>query len=649
VPDDQVTCPQCGQPVPDTPFCVRCGESLRGSGGPAGRGRRDSYAAAPGQSVARVAMFSTLLPQLPDADLDAFRLAFAGGFVALVALVVVGAFPVALVGAAVLVPALVLVYVYSVDVYEDTPLPVIAMTMLWGVVTGSIFGIVTAGLLGTGSRFGGIELRDVLLLGVVVPLAGTVVMIAGPLLLLRDRRFNDVVDGATFGVASAVTFVGAQVVAGSIDLFAAGLFPPGEPLPWITRIVTIAVALPVVAAGAIGSAVGAVWLRYRSPVRDRAALGTAGRPIIAVILAAALLVAAALATYLPGPILNVVAQLALAAVALLWLRRTLHVGLLQEAFEIEIGDEFTCANCGVATRRHSFCGNCGISLHALPKGQSRAEAPAPPPTEDAIAAAGQSSPPAASPAPPAPRSAVGDAGSRLNQRGVLMGFAVVLGAIVLIAAIAAVLSDAPEPPPDCQPGTECGGPPPAAEASEPPERPSAVPPGTVGIRAGIPVINSELGYQFEYSDWWAIDPSVNDPREVDLIYQGTSGDGILIVAAVPSNEASVQAYAAQWTNLLRDWAPDLQADDSEKNAILGPSIGFVDGVGVTFAGSRSSPQSATTPVGISLLVASDGRTTAAVTLIVFNPDKPVGSKWLQYNIRSRAELILKTFRWTAPP
>ena len=173
--------------------------------------------------------------------------------------------------------------------------------------------------------------------------------------------------------------------------------------------------------------------------------------------------------------------------------------------------------------------------------------------------------------------------------------------------------------------------------------------GTIGIRAGTPHINSELGYQFEYSDWWAIDTSVTDPREVDLIYQGTSGDGILIVAAVPSSEASVQAYATQWTNLLKDWAPDLQGDDSEKNAILGPSIGFVDGTGLTFAGSRSSPQSATVPVGVSLLVASDGRTTAAVTLIVFNPDKPVGSKWLQYNIRSRAELILKTFRWTAPP
>ena len=179
----------------------------------------------------------------------------------------------------------------------------------------------------------------------------------------------------------------------------------------------------------------------------------------------------------------------------------------------------------------------------------------------------------------------------------------------------------PKPPPDCQPGAECGGPPPAAEVerdarppSEPRSAPSAVPPGTVGIRAGTPVINSELGYQFEYSDWWAVDTSNNDPREVDLIYQGTSGDGVLIVAAVPSSEASVQAYAEQWSNLLRDWAPDLQADDSEKNAILGPSIGFVDGIGLTFAGSRSSPQSATTPVGVSLLVASDGRTTAAVTL-----------------------------------
>ncbi len=152
-----------------------------------------------------------------------------------------------------------------------------------------------------------------------------------------------------------------------MDLFAAGLTPVGEPLPWVGRILAIAVALPVVAAGAVGSAVGAFSLRYRAPIRDRGALGIAGRPVVALVLAGALLVAAALAAYLPGPVINVAVQLALAGVALIWLRRTLHVGLLEEAFEIEIGDEIICANCGKPTRRHTFCGNCGVALHALPK------------------------------------------------------------------------------------------------------------------------------------------------------------------------------------------------------------------------------------------------------------------------------------------
>jgi hypothetical protein len=254
-------------------------------------------------------------------------------------------------------------------------------------------------------------------------------------------------------------------------------------------------------------------------------------------------------------------------------------------------------------------------------------------------------PPHPSPTPPAPpRAAAGDAGTRLSRRGVVTGFAIVLGVILLVAALAAVMADAPEPPPDCEPGVECGGPPPPAG-----ESPAEVPPGTVGIRAGTPVVNSELGYQFEYSDWWAIDTSNTDTSETDLVYQGNAGDGLLIVAAVPSSEAGVQAYAAEWTNKLKDWATDLQADDSEQNAILGPSIGFVDGVGYTFAGSRTTSLFFTTPVGISLIVASDGSITAAVVLIVWDPDESVGSKWLQYNIRSRAELILKTFRWTPPP
>jgi hypothetical protein len=365
--DNVIECPRCAGVVPDAPFCVRCGEPLHAEPSGAGR-RRGSFAGAPGESVRRVAPFSTLLPQLPRADLDAFRIAFGGGCIALLVMVALGAYPVALVGAAVLVPALVLMYVYSVDIYEDTPLIGIGATMVWGAVWGVLFGIATAAIAGTGARFGGNHLREDLILGVVVPLGATAVMIVGPLFLMRDRKFNDVVDGATFGVGSAVAFVGAQVIAGSIDLFTGGgLTPVGEPLAWVARIAVIGIAQPVVAAGAIGSAVGAFWLRYRAPIRDRAALGAAGRPGVAVVLAAALLVASALVTYIPNQVLAVAAQLVLAALSLVWLRRTLHLGLLEEAFEIEIGDVITCANCGKPTRRHTFCSECGIALHALPK------------------------------------------------------------------------------------------------------------------------------------------------------------------------------------------------------------------------------------------------------------------------------------------
>jgi hypothetical protein len=200
-------------------------------------------------------------------------------------------------------------------------------------------------------------------------------------------------------------------------------------LPWIARIVAVAIALPVIAAGAVGSAVGAFSLRYRAPVRDRDALGIVGRPIVAVPLAGVLLVASALAGYLPGSIAGLAVRLAIAAVALIWLRRTLHVGLLEEAFEAGTGDEITCANCGARTPQHTFCGNCGIALHALPKRSSRADAAAP----SDPAAPGDAEPPAE----PGDRAAgmsghyrtaraVGDETARLERRRLLTLFFIVL-------------------------------------------------------------------------------------------------------------------------------------------------------------------------------------------------------------------------------
>ncbi len=253
-------------------------------------------------------------------------------------------------------------------------------------------------------------------------------------------------------------------------------------------------------------------------------------------------------------------------------------------------------------------------------------------------------------AAPAPRVAAGDAGSRLGGRGVLVGFAVVLGVFLLIAAIAATLIDAPDAPPDCAPGTECSGPPPGGAApastvpaSIPQASPASVPAGTVGIRAGTPWTSTDFGFEFEYSDLWGIQSS--DGRRVDLELKSSTFDAILVVAAVSTSDASAEAYADRWFGIIKDDAPDLRADTSEKNQILGPSIGRIDGVGRTYAGTWTSPQGATEPVGMSLITASDGHTTVALVLVVWNPDQRLGSSWLQYGVRETAETVLKTFRW----
>ena len=100
-----------------------------------------------------------------------------------------------------------------------------------------------------------------------------------------------------------------------------------------------------------------------------------GSPIVAIVLGALLLVAAglikALLPLIPATLLLAV----VAAIALLWLRRAIHVGLLQESREIEVERSIECPNCGRATPEHTFCGNCGVALRALPKQRRGMEQP----------------------------------------------------------------------------------------------------------------------------------------------------------------------------------------------------------------------------------------------------------------------------------
>jgi hypothetical protein len=343
---------------------VICGSNLSGEAG----ARRKEFSASPGQNVMRPAPMSTFFPQLPNDEMRNFYTALGIGVAVMVALAAFGFFPLALVAASVLIPIITVVYVYDVDVYEDEPIRIIGLTMLAGAIAGVIAGVLARVL----APVGGASLMepsstDTIIRVVVLPLLGIALTLIGPIFLLRYRRFNDVLDGATFGVASAVSFAGASLLVQAWPYFAVGLRPGGDVGGWIFRLLNLGILLPVLYAGAMGIVGGALWLQYRAPVRDRDALGPLGKPAIAIPVAAAALMLGALALEITSGWPALIWLLVLDVAVIIGLRLVIHLGLMQEAAEREIGPPVTCPNCRHETPLHTFCSNCGISLQALPK------------------------------------------------------------------------------------------------------------------------------------------------------------------------------------------------------------------------------------------------------------------------------------------
>jgi ribosomal protein L32 len=397
-------CANCGHEVPDSRFCIRCGHEHAG-GEPAlsrmsrvpgasavGRGVsgvlkidpaslsgvRRAFAAAPNESVLRPTIVSTIFPQLPQPSMATFRICLGLGLGTVLVLGLAGLYPVALIAAAVLLPMLVVVYMFDVNVFEDLPLPVVCTTIVWGVGAGVVTALLAKGVSPTGSEvFVGGHGSLVVTRGILIPLLSVVLILIGPLMMLRYPKYSTVLDGATFGAASASAFIGAEVIVQALSVLGHGLRPPGSVVPWLVQLALIAIALPIVTMSAMAAVAGAVWLSYRAPIRDRRALGRLGSLFLVVPLGATLLIVSALVQILlpSGAALVIVAVLAV--IGLLWLRQVIHVGLLEEALLIEDAPVITCANCGHRTRQGTFCESCGIALAALPASRS-AIGPAPP-------------------------------------------------------------------------------------------------------------------------------------------------------------------------------------------------------------------------------------------------------------------------------
>ncbi len=644
--DRTIHCDQCGETVPNLSWCVRCGDPLEPEQRKGRAGRvRDTYAAVPGERAGALRVVSTIYPSLPREEIRTFQIALIAGSVLIALLGLLGFFPVAIVAAAILVPLITIIYLYDVDVYEDEPLRVVALTFLWGLVVGGLFAFAVAQLLpitatdlvGGSAVSGGGGTPFPWARGVIVPIIAVVLMIAGPAVLLPYKRFNDVLDGATFGVASAVAFTGAQTLVTSVNLFASGLQPVGEVAPWVFRLLVLGIGMPIIAAGAIGGLGGALWLRYRAPVKDRGRLGPVGQPIIAFLVAATLLVVASLVELLMPDqlvpeIIAVIIVAVLAAIALLWLRRVIHVGLLQEASEIAIGPDIACPECGKATPFHTYCGNCGASLKALPRNRQHGPAalvsvgdvnaphrvqPELPdvtggPSGLATAAVGGSAVAMAAP----PRSH-----GWLDQRAILALFAVVLLAAVLIAALFAFTQGQQRDVPPCDapqgddwdsPGTlPCAGGVAVAVTTDVMTLDQGDPRHPFGDR--VAYRDETLGFSLEY------DPAIWEVAAQDsgfLVLGALGGNIALIFEGATADQVTPQRLLDIRSGLMADRLLGFTDDTEPARLLLGdPILGYRDAIARLAGGTVDSGQGPTTDMTVASTVGTDGTIVVGATLL----------------------------------
>jgi len=371
-------CPHCHRDVPALDFCVRCGHRLsrEDADTPRGKARRASFAAAPHEHAWAPHIGSTLFPQLPRADANVFTAALALGLTAVCVLAIFRLYPLALLVAAVLLPVLLVSYMYAVNVYESKPGLALAVTIGWGVLVGIGLGFYARhiGIDFDGHGFRHLGDSDIIKRVFVLPVAAFIAATIAVVVLYVAPRYNEVLDGIAFGATVAVAIAAAQTVVQAATLLHDGFRAPGEFSSWLIRLTEIALLIPLSWIGGAGLMAAALWLRGRVPLRDQARVGVFANPFVIAVVGLVFFILPELVVQGFRRSVAFVILIGVAVVALFLLRVATHIALLEEADLVDADDnEITCANCHRTTPRDLFCGRCGIALRALPKARVGAD------------------------------------------------------------------------------------------------------------------------------------------------------------------------------------------------------------------------------------------------------------------------------------
>ena len=348
--------------------------------------RRAHYVVRPNERVRSFSLVSSLLPLSSAEGVTAYRVALTAAVAVPVAAAALGLVPFALVAAALAVPAVFMIYLYDVNHWEDQPVPVVlASIAASGVLGAALIWLIETLLLDTTDQLGfadsGLPVRSIVVFGVVAPIVGLVVSLVGPLWLASRPRFDDMIDGLTFGVASGAAYAAGETLMMHRDIIQSGEVSRSSAVLWMSIVANAAIVKPVVYAAAVGiaaasfSGIGPDYEGFRW--RFVNGLSIAGVGMLAHGLGVAFL---GEIDGVAGAALGLAWGAAVAGALIIVLRTQLHLGILEAALEAVRGrpnrhEVRGVANCGECEMLLAplalFCSACGASVRATSKIRQR--------------------------------------------------------------------------------------------------------------------------------------------------------------------------------------------------------------------------------------------------------------------------------------
>lgn len=374
-------CPRCRAGLPEVAhFCHVCGLDQRSSD----VARRRAFAVKPDEPVASFALISTIMPRGVGQQPQTYRIALVIALVVALVTAIFGALPIAVLVAAFAMPLIYIVYLYDVNMWDDAPVPVTAMafgltgllaivfTIIWTVLAGPQR--ITSDLTGLTS---GPTLGGFLLVAVLVPVIGEAIRQLGPIILASRPRFDDLMDGLTFGVISGVSYATFDTLVRHWSLLTGGM-QAVDPGVWVPLMFLEGFVKPLI----MGTATGIACAEFSGLGRGydgftpRYFRGLAEAVVANIAYAAGSYLFSHLGNLALNISLNVLWGVVILAILILRVRTVLHAGLMEAALERtareggigEQGELEFCARCEMPLLEHAaFCNACGTAVRIQPK------------------------------------------------------------------------------------------------------------------------------------------------------------------------------------------------------------------------------------------------------------------------------------------